>query len=136
MATNYEVVLVHRGLDDFAEAVRQAVRAAAEAVLLQPDLITFKDDLSGSSPDDHTIVAYLASEAGGSDAEVGVLMADALAGQIPVLPLARKGDPGSVSEKLPDSIKRINAIDWDERGAESVNAILVMLGLTECRLPR
>lgn len=131
MATNYEVVLVHRGLDDFAQEVRDAVRAATKAVLLDPDLVLFKDDLTGSSPDDHTIAVYLANQAGAADDVVGALMGDALAGQVPVLPLSRTSEPGSMSEKLPDSISRINAINWDVRRGESVNAILVMLGLAE-----
>ena len=124
-------LLVHRGLDEFAEEVREAVRDATEEILLQPDLVTFKDDLTGSSPDDHTIVAYLANQAGASDATVGVLMADALAHQIPVLPLSRTSDPGAVSDKLPNLITRINAIDWDARRGEALAAILAMLGLTE-----
>ncbi len=127
----YEVVLVHRGLDDFAAEVRDAVRAATQEVLLQPNLVAFREALENGSSDRHSVVVYLGSQPGATDPGVNSLLNEALATQIPVLPLTRTSDAGTVSQKLPESIKLINAADWETRKGEATTTILAMLGLAE-----
>ena len=127
----YEVVLLHRGLDDLADELIDAVRIATAQILLQADLVEFRDDLAGATPDSHVVVVYLGSRNGAEDDAVDSLLQSALDDQLPVLPLVRSEDPGTVEEKMPPSIKRINAADWvNERGV-AIAGLLSMLGLAE-----
>lgn len=130
MASAYDLVILHAGLDELASEVRDAIRAATGEIHLQPDLVTFTDELD-LVVDHHAAVVYLGNTAGPGDADVNAQLQLAIGNDIPILPLVRQSDFGKVSEKLPDSIKRVNAIDWDARRGEAKNALLAMLGLTE-----
>ena len=127
----YEVVLVHESLDEFADEFEEAVRDATNRIFLQPDLVGFRNDLSGVTPESHVAVVYLANRTGAQDADIESLLAAALNDQRPVLPLVRPSDPGTVTEKLPASIKRINAADWVIERSTAIAELLSMLGLTE-----
>lgn len=131
MSSTYEVVLLHRGLEDFADEIEEAVRDATGAILLQPDLVQFTDDLAAVNPASHVAVVYLGNQSGAQDANLDEVLADALTAQIPVLPLMRDSEPGKVSEKLPPSIRRVNAADWHEARGLAIATLLRMLGLGE-----
>ena len=115
MAASYEVVLIHKGLDEFAGEIEKAVRAAAAKVLLQTNLnlLDFKYTISAVSLDAHVAVVYLGSTAGCGDKTVKKELERAVGCQFPVLPIVRKKEPGTVCETLPSVIKRVNTADWD-----------------------
>jgi len=130
MAPTYTLVILHQGLDDLADELRDAIRATTGDVHLQPDLVTFSDNVE-VPPNEHVAVVYLGTEAGATDADIDAQLQAAIDNDIPILPLVRESDPGDTSAKLPERIRRINALDWDSRRGEAKNAVLVLLGLTE-----
>ena len=131
MSASYEVVLIHKEMEEFAEEVTRAVRTAANEVLAQPDLLDFKYEMSTASPDSHVAVVYLGNVAGGDDSAVTGALKDAVSRQFPVLPIVRNSEPGTTREKLPAVIEHINAADWDNESAVALIALLGMLGLVE-----
>ncbi len=84
MSASYEVVLIHKEMEEFAEEVTRAVRTAANEVLAQPDLLDFKYEMSTASPDSHVAVVYLGNVAGGDDSAVTGALKDAVSRQFPV----------------------------------------------------
>ena len=131
MPSPYVVVVVHRDLANFASEVREAVREATAAVLHQPGLVGFSDDLAGVDPDAHIAVVYLGSKAGSQDADVRALVAEALDQQFPIMPLVRSSESGGVTEKLPPELERVNAADWEDQRDLALATLLGMLGLGE-----
>ena len=133
MSPSYEVVIIHKELDDFATEVATAIRTAATDVLMQPDLLDFKYDLPSVAPDSHVAVVYLGSTEGCQDTTVTAALATAVGLSFPVLPIVRSHEPGTAHTKLPEVIATINAADWDV-DVESIAApltLLAMLGLVE-----
>ena len=133
MVASYEVVLIHKGLDQFASEIEKAVRDAAAKVLLQSslNLLDFKYAISAVSPGSHVAVVYLGSTAGCGDRAVKDALEKAVRCQFPVLPIVRKQESGTVREKLPCVIKHVNTADWDDSPTEALIALLGMLGLVE-----
>ena len=131
MSASYEVVLIHKGMEELAEEVARAVRAAVKEVLAQPDFLDFKYEMSTASPDSHVAVAYLGSVAGGDDSAVTRALEDAVSRQFPVLPIVRSSEPGTPCEKLPPVIEHIHAADWDNESPVALITLLGMLGLVE-----
>ena len=82
MSPCYEVVFIHSELEDFAREVEDTVRYATRQVLLQPDLLSFKYDMSDVGPDSQVVVVYLGSTAGRND--VTVIAALAARGKRPL----------------------------------------------------
>ena len=131
MPPSYEVVLIHQDLGDFAREVAEAIRNAANDVLVRPDLLEIKYDLSSVGPDSHVVVVYLGSTVGRRDDAVTAALEDALSRPFPVLPIVRKRELGSIREKLPTVIENINAADWDKESVTAMLTLLGMLGLVE-----
>lgn len=129
VASQYRIVLAQRGVDDFAGELRSTVEAATDEIFGQTDLVTYVDRLSDCSPDDHVLLVYLGSSQGAEDLAIDALLGDAIAADLPVLPLVKGGE--HMGRLLPRSIRRINAIDWDGRRGEALTALLAMLGLAE-----
>ena len=131
MPPSYEVVLIHQELEDFAREVAEAIRNAANDVLVRPDLLEVKYDLSSVGPDSHVVVVYLGSTAGRRDDAVTAALEDAVSRPFPVLPIVRNREQGSIREKLPAVIENINAADWDKESVTALLTLLGMLGLVE-----
>lgn len=131
MPASYEVVVIHSDLDEFAAEFRNAVREAAEIVLQQPGFLTFGNSVSDASSDSNVLVVYLGSKLGHSDGRVADNLDKALYSRLPILPVVRDSDPGSIHQKLPPAIARINAVNWTIERASALTAVLRTLGLAE-----
>lgn len=127
----YEVVLLHDSLDEFADDVTAVISNATREAFLQPDLIHFGNDPAGVDPTSHLAIVYLGSLQGARNAKVDETLSDAIAVQIPILPLVRDSDPGDVAAKLPASLRRVNAANWTNDQGLCVATLLRMLGLGE-----
>ena len=130
MSAPYVVVVLHRGLADFASEVCEALRKATREILLQPGLLEFHDGFDDVDPITNTAVVYLGSRAGSSDDDIDALLAEALNRQIPIMPLVRSGRQ-EVLDELSPSIRRLNAADWEGQRGQSLATLLGMLGLVE-----
>ena len=131
MSPSYEVVLIHHDLEDFAFEVAEALRTAARDVLVRPELLDVKYDLSDVGPNSHVAVVYLGSTAGRSDRAVTSALENAVSRPFPVLPIVRDREGGATREKLPNVIENVNAADWDNESATTLLTLLEMLGLVE-----
>ena len=143
MTRAYRVVIVHDGLAGFADEVKEAVIDSTEKILSQSGVIDFRevnscDDLCEiqdlyeiQDPKRHVVVLYLGNKAGSTSNVVNSTLDTALKHAISVLPVIRESDPGSVAEKLPKSVKLLNAVDWDEDRDRALVALRQMLGLEE-----
>lgn len=131
MPPSYQVVLIHKDLRDFAREVEEAIRTAAGDVLLQPNLLDFRHDVSHVSADSQVTVVYLGSTEGSRDGAIRAALRDAVVRSFPVLPVVRKREPGAIREKLPPEIEHISAANWDEDAVPASLVLLGMLGLVE-----
>ena len=131
MSPSYEVVLIHHHLVDFACEVANAIRTAANKVLIRPELLDVKYNLSDVSPDSHVSVVYLGSAAGSKDRGIKAALGEVVNGAIPVLPIVRSHETGTIRDKLPAVIEHINAADWDNERVTTLLTLLGMLGLVE-----
>ena len=122
-------MLAHRDQDAFSEEVEKAVFRALEGL----GQVAKVDVVSGKLSDDGIpqVVAYLASEAGREDDQVNEVIKTALAGDVAILPVIRADGDGRVTEKLPNSLRRLNAVFWQEDGVAVATSLLRMLGLVE-----
>lgn len=131
MPSPYIVVVAHQDLPDFASDVRESLREATREILLQPDLVEFRDELVDVDPESSTAVVYLGSEAGSSDDSIDALLAEALDRQIPIMPLVHSAGQQVALDMLAPSIRRLNVADWNGQRGQSLAALLGMLGLVE-----
>lgn len=131
MPALHEIILIHKDRNDFAEIVKDAVRDYVKAVLGESTAITFKDKIPEDDSNNHAAVIYLGSQAGRKDKEVKQALRNARDYQFSILPIVRKSDPGTVREKLPEEIERVNAVDWDSNRNLALESLLGMLGLGE-----
>ena len=131
MSPSYDVVLIHRDLEDFAREVAEAIRTAATNVLVRPDFLDVKRDLSKVGPDSHVAVVYLGSTTGCRDKTITAALENAVSRQFPVLPIVRNRERGTIREKLPTVIENINAADWDKESIAALLTLFGMLGLVE-----
>ena len=131
MPASYEVVLVHKDTEEFANEITTAVRTATQTVLLNPNLLSFRCEMSTISPDSHVVVVYVGSRAGCGDSAVTAALEEAVNRQFPVLPIVRQHEPGTVHEKIPTVIQNISAANWDDGSVAAVTELLGMLGLVE-----
>ncbi len=136
MTRAYEVVLVHEGLADFANEVKEAVIDSTQKILSKSGEIDFRevnscDDLCETKDQRHVVVLYLGNRAGSTSQMVNSILNTAIENSISVLPVVRKSDPGSVTDKLPQSVRFLNAIDWEEDRSRTLVALQQMLGLEE-----
>ena len=136
MARPYEVVIVHEGLAGFADEVKEAVIGSTEKILSESGAIDFRevnscDYLCEIKDQRHVVVLYLGSKAGSASQMVNSILHTALENSISVLPVVRKSDPGSVTEKLPKSVEFLNAVDWEEDHVQTLATLRQMLGLDE-----
>ena len=129
VAKAYRIILVHQGLQGFAQEVKEAVTNAASDMSGIPRLLEFSTNLT-----DHRIpqvVAYLASTDGREDAGVSDFIAAAISRDVSILPITHPNRTGDIREQLPDCIAHINAVSWSGQGANVATALLEMLGLVE-----
>ena len=135
MPALHEVILIYNDLndfhDDFPGSVKNAVRDHVKAVLDESTAVTFKDKIPEEYPDNHAAVIYLGSQNGRNNKEVKNDLKNARDFQFSILPIFRKSDPGTVREKLPEEIERVNAVDWDSNRNLALESLLGMLGLGE-----
>ena len=113
----------------WAEHVKDAVLKAAEGLEDASTSLDISSELSENGVPQ--VVAYLGSEAGREDAGVIQVMEAALASDVAILPIVREDEDGSVTDKLPESLRRLNAVPWKEDGVAVATSILRMLGLVE-----
>ncbi len=123
-------MLAHKDQDAFAQKVVQAVSHTAEGLSLVANLLEF---VSGELSDEGIpqVVAYLASEAGREASQVNDVIQAALAGDVAILPVVRADEGGSVTENLPESLKCLNVVSWEQDGVAVATSLLRMLGLVE-----
>ncbi len=127
---HYRIVLAHRGQDAFAQEVEQVAHAAAEDLSYPGGLLEFESGPFSDEPIPQVVV-YLASEAGRDDSCVNHVIQDALDNDIAILPVVRAGEGSTVSNKLPEALRCVNAALWEHGGAEVARSLLRMLGLVE-----
>ena len=131
MSPSYEVVLIHKEMEDFAQEVTEAIRATVRKVFAKSDFVDFKYDMSDVGPDSQVAVVYLGSTEGRKDATVAAALKDAVGRPFPVLPIVRSHDPGNTREKLPATIENINAAVWELEDTAAPFTLLAMLGLVD-----
>ena len=132
MSPSYEVVLIHRGLDEFAREVAEAIRTATNEILVQPALLDFKfNSMPSIGSESQVVIVYLGSTEGRSDITVTAALEDAVRRPFPVLPIVRSREPGSIYEKVPAVIEHINAASWETESTAATFTLLAMLGLVE-----
>ena len=131
MSPSYEVVLLHKKMDDFAQEVAETIKTTVDQIFAKSDLLDFKYEMSDVSPDSQVAVVYLGSTEGRRDAAVGAALEDAVGRPFPVLPIVRRRDPGTTPEKLPTTIEHINAAVWDIENTTAPLTLLAMLGLVD-----
>ena len=131
MSSPYVVVVVHRDHADFASEVCESLRRATGEILLQPDLVEFRDALVDVDLGANAAVVYLGSRAASTDDDIHALLTEALDRQIPIMPLVRASKGRGVQGELSPSIRRLNVADWDSQRGQSLAALLGMLGLVE-----
>ncbi len=112
------------------EEVESAIREACLDVLRRDDAVTVVDRLPapGDPAEDrqHTIVVLLAGE---FDDDSAVEQArEAGDRSIPLLPVLRAG---MAAHELPEPVRRLNAVRWDEDPAAVTRAMLRLFGLIE-----
>ena len=125
---HYRIVLAHKDQDAWADDVKDAVLKAAEGLGDASASLDVSSDWSENGFPQ--VVAYLASEAGREDAGVIQVMEAALASDVAILPIVREDEDGSVTDKLPQPLRRLNAVWWKEDGV-AVSTLLRMLGRVE-----
>ena len=125
---HYRIVLAHKDQDAWADDVKDAVLKAAEGLGDTSTSLDVSSDWSENGVPQ--VVAYLASEAGREDAGVIQVMEAALASDVAILPIVREDEDGSVTDKLPQRLRRLNAVWWKEDGV-AVSTLLRMLGRVE-----
>ena len=126
---HYRIVLAHRDQDVWAGHVKDAVLQAAEGLGDAATSLDVSSTLSEKGVPQ--VVAYLASEAGREDAGVTDVIEAALARDVAILPVVRADEDGSVTDKLPGSLRRLNATSWEEDGVAVATSLLRILGLVE-----
>lgn len=125
----YRLVFAHHGDDTWADEVETAVRHVARSTVLRDDVVVrsaLADALA--DPASPAAVIYLASADAAVDPDVAQALEDARAAAFPVLPIGR--DEAGLHLLLPDVIRRLNAIIWND-GAEQAVKIARLLGLVE-----
>jgi len=129
----YTLVLLSVNDDDWAKDVGASVGSAMKDVLLRDDLF----DLRNSVPDersatlDPVVVAYLGSKDARADRSVIGQLQKAEQQTFSILPIVRGQD--DISEVIPDSLRRLNAIRWNGMNARVAMTILEMFGIVERR---
>lgn len=124
----YQLVVLRVGQDDWASEVEQAVREQCRRILRHDSMLVRVETIAAASAADApTAVVLLGSETAASSPDVASAVEAARASTFPILPLVRPN--GKVSELLPASVGRLNAVRWGE-GNISLE-ILRTLGLIE-----
>ena len=113
----------------WAAQVKDAVLKAAEGLGDASTSLEVSSELSEKGVPQ--VVAYLASEVGREDAGVIVVIEAALGRDVAILPVARADEDGSVTDKLPENLRRLNAASWEGDGVAVATSLLRMLGLVE-----
>lgn len=106
------------------------VRSIAKTLFRKEDFLEFKDFVV-TDLDSNALVVYLGNKAGSSDSSVHQKLRKALDEKLPVLPIVRNLDVGSIQEKMPSIIARFNAISWTDNRTLVLTSILSALGLIE-----
>lgn len=126
---SYRIVVVHRDQDDLADELKEAVMNALEDMAQVKNLLEISDELADNG--DHQVVVYLASEVGAVDNQVKETILAAVIADVAILPVVKSGEEGRISELLPESLLRLNAVSWEREGATVAIALLRLLGLME-----
>ena len=131
MSANYVIILVHHGLDDFAEDFIESVRDMTKELFGQTHLVCFREEVLTEDQESSSVAVYLGSRSGRHDQRVKEVLCQAVADQLPIFPIVREADDGGIHEKVPAIIARINAANWTDNRASVLTEILGVLGLVE-----
>ena len=126
---NYRIVLAHKDQDEFAAEVEKAVSDAARGLEAVADSLEVSSSLSDENIPQ--AVAYLASKSGRDDTEVMKVIDAALAGSVAILPVIKTDGNSGVADMLPERLKRLNTVSWQDSGVGVATSLLRMLGLVE-----
>ena len=121
---SYRIVLIHSDQDAWAGELEEAVSNAVEGVTDVANVLEVSGELSEEGIPQ--VVAYLASEAGREDSLVNDVIKAALADDVAIVPVTMAGEEGSVTEKLPESLMRLNAVSWQDQGASTATSTYSM----------
>ena len=131
MNARYQVVVIHKDMDQLRTEVVASVAEAATDILHDPNLLTFPCRIEDVDEHSHVAVVYLGSMAGATDSDVCDHMETAVHHHFPILPVVRNGDPGDVVDKLPALISTLHAEDWTSNRSKVTDHLLTMLALVE-----
>lgn len=126
----YKLVLLSVKDEDWTNEVMALVSRAIKAILQRDDLLI----LQNSVPDedatfDPVVVVYLGSKLAAQDKLVTTELRKAEQQAFSILPMVRSED--EISEVIPDNLRRLNAITWNNMKTEAAIRILEMFGIIE-----
>ncbi len=126
----YKLVLLHADAD-WAREVANAVRKAMRETILTDELLEVLTELPPSEDayEGPVVVVYLADRRAANDEAVVRALATARAAAFSVIPIWHSGSVAS--EVIPDAIRRLNAVSWDDARSECLLAALEHLGIVE-----
>jgi hypothetical protein len=124
----YQLVILASGQDDWAAEVEQAVRTDCMKILRHDSMLVRRETVQqAAEADAPTAVVLLGSHQAAITGEIAAAIEEARASTLPILPLIQPN--GKVSDLLPASVARLNAVMWGE-GNISLE-VLRTLGLVE-----
>ena len=126
---SYRLVLAHSDQHALAAELRDAVMNSLEGTPNVANLLEILEELSEEPMPQ--VVAYLASEAGSKDHTVNEMIKTALANDLAVVPVVKVTEADKFAEIVPESLKRVNAVFWQDGGVLAVSSLLQILGLVE-----
>lgn len=131
MNARYQVVVIHKGMEELRSEIENSVREAATGILHDAALLAFPRHIEDADDRSPVAVIYLGSNAGAADSGVRNQIVAAMRRHFPILPVVRNDDPGEVPTKLPPVINALHAEDWLDEQPKVVGHLLTVLGLAE-----
>lgn len=125
----YKLVILHPG-GDWPDEVEAAVRTALRQTVLSDGLLEVLQRVPRGIPaGSQIVVAFLADLSSANDDEIRKDLVEARASSYPVVPIVRAG--AKHEDVLPNEIRFLNSVSWDEAREDCLLAFLEHLGLVE-----
>lgn len=131
MTALYQVVVIHKDMEESRSEVVSSVREAVTGILHNADLLTFPRHIEDVDDRSQVAVIYLGSRAGVTDRGIHGQIETAMRRQFPILPVVHGSGSGQVEAKLPLVISALHAEDWASEESKITRHLLTMLGLAE-----
>lgn len=132
-ATNptYLLPIIHSNRAKLAREIGKTVREAVAEVTGGVGLVDVSERVPDASSGAHVAVVYAGSRTGAQDSDVDAEIKGALRNGLAVLPVIQSSAAVPVRDMLPDRIRQLNAVDWDDDRPLAIATILRLLGLVE-----